>query len=288
MTLWALLMLVGSAGLHVVAHVALKQAHHREAFVWWLLLWGGLLFTPLAWLRWQSVSLVAGGLLVVSAAVEALYFFSIAKAYNTGDLSLVYPLARGSSPLFLALWSTVFLGEALTPGGIGGMGLIAAGLYVINLPGLHAWIAPLQALRLPGPRWALLAGLCISLYTAIDRLGVRYLDPLLYTYLVLWLTWAWLTLPTMRALGWGGLLSEVRSSGWSSLLAGFTTLAAYAIVLVVMQAGTPAGYAGAVREISVVLGAAIGVLWLKERGTRMRLLGAALVALGVAGIKLWG
>ena len=72
------------------------------------------------------------------------------------------------------------------------------------------------------------------------------------------------------------------------VLAGFTTLAAYGLVLLAMAGGMPASYAGAIREVSVVLGAAYGVLVLKEQGGPMRMVGAGLVAAGVAAIGLLG
>jgi len=89
-------------------------------------------------------------------------------------------------------------------------------------------------------------------------------------------------------VGWPGLRAELGASRWSSALAGATTMTAYAAVLYAMQAGTPASYAGAVREISVVLGVIAGVLLLKERGTTMRVVGALCVAAGVAVIALLG
>jgi drug/metabolite transporter (DMT)-like permease len=283
-----LALILGSALIHVVAHVALKRARNRGAFVWWMLLWGGLLFLPVLFLLPARVSAAAWGIMAASAVFEALYFALIAQAYRHGDLSLVYPLARGAAPLFLLVWSILFLAERLSWGGVGGVALIALGLYLINLPGLRAWREPLRALSQPAPRLALAAGLCISLYTAIDRAGIRRLEPLVYTYLALWLTLLLLTPFTLRTVGWAGLVAELRSSRLASVVAGATTLAAYAVVLYAMQAGVPAGYAGAVREISVVFGAAAGVWLLKERGSVMRVLGAAAVAAGVAVIALLG
>lgn len=284
----SLLWILGSAGLHVVAHVALKRTENRNAFVWWVLAWGGVLFLPVAVWRWQPVPPSAWGIMALSAIFEAGYFLAIARAYQSADLSVVYPLARGTAPVLLALWATAFLGEQPRPGGLAGIGLIAVGLYLINLPNLGAWRAPLAALRRAGPRWALLAGLCISLYTAVDRVGIRYLDPFLYTYLALWLTWALITPVVLRELGRARLVRELRLTGWRSALSGFTTLAAYTIVLYAIRAGTPASYAGAVREVSVVFGVALGVWVLKEPGPSVRLVGAVLVAAGVAGIKLLG
>jgi drug/metabolite transporter (DMT)-like permease len=212
----------------------------------------------------------------------------MAQAYRQADLSLVYPLARGTAPLLLAVWAVLLLAEPITPGGLAGIGLIALGLYGLNLPRLGAWSEPLRALRQPGPRLALLAGACISAYTAIDRVGVRQLDPLLYTCLALWLTALLLAPYALLAVGPAGLWSELRAAWPSMLVAGFTSLAAYAMVLSAMRAGTPASYAGATREVSVVLGAAVGVWLLKEKGSAMRLAGAASVAAGVALIALFG
>ena len=294
MTLSNLLLILGSAVIHVVAHVALKRTRNRAALVWWMLLWGGVLFSPVLIFGWHPVPPVAWGVMLLSAVFEALYFASIAIAYQTGDLSVVYPLARGTAPVFLLIWSASFLGEHPTIGGVGGIVLIAAGLYLINLPLLGAWREPLRALSHAGPRWALLAGLCISFYTVIDRVGIGLLNPspaawpLLYTYLALWWTWGLLTPWTLRTVGWAGLKEELRASRFSSVIAGFTTIAAYAVVLYAMRAGTPASYAGAVREISVVLGVAVGVFLLKEQGTVMRLVGSALVVGGVAIIALFG
>jgi len=288
MPLYSLLLILGSACIHVVAHVALKRAQDRTAFVWWLLVWGGVLFSPVLLGGFAQVQPMAWVIMAISAVFEALYFVAIAQAYHGSDLSIIYPLARGTAPVFLLIWTTVFLSERPTFGGVGGIFLIALGLYVVNLPQLGAWSEPLRALNHTGPRWALLAGLCISLYTVIDRQGINYSPPLLYTYLALWLTWLFLTPWVLYSIGWAGLVAELRSSKLSSVVAGFTTLAAYAVVLYVMQSGALTSYIGAVREISVVLGAAIGIFVLKEKGTLMRVAGAALVAVGVVVIKLLG
>lgn len=291
MTLTSWLILLASAGVHVVAHVALKRARRRLAFVWWMLVAGSVVFAPVAVWQWQPLSWAAAGVLVVSAVFETLYFFTIAQAYEHADLSIVYPLARGTSPLWLVVWSVLWLGEQITLGGVLGVGLIALGLYVINLPELGAWRAPLRALQQAGPRWALLAGLCISLYTALDRVGVRLFDPWLYTYVVLVVATIFLTPLVWKQVGWPELQAELRVSRWrwmAALIAGTTTLVAYGMVLYTLQLGTPASYAGAVREISVVLGVIIGIAWFKEAAGPMRVLGAVLVVAGAVIIKLIG
>ncbi len=288
MTPFNLAIILGSAVIHVVAHVAIRRAKDRAAFVWWMLLWGGVLFLPVIFFIPFHVPPTAWGLMAVSAVFEALYFGLIAQAYRHGELSLVYPLARGTAPLFLLIWSAILLAERPTAGGMAGVALIAGGLYFINLPRLSAWREPLLALGRLAPRLALLAGLSISMYTVIDRAGVRLVEPLLYTYLALLLTTLLLTPYTLRLVGWSGLKAELRSSRLNTVVAGFTTMAAYAIVLYAMRNGVPASYAGAVREISVVFGAIAGVWLLKESGSAMRVLGSVAVAGGVAVIALFG
>ncbi len=166
--------------------------------------------------------------------------------------------------------------------------MIAAGLYLINLPRLGAWREPLRALRSSGPRWALFAGVSTSLYTAIDKVGIGFVRPFVYTYLALLVTLVWLTPVSFALVRWPELKRELRFSNWRAVLAGFTTMTAYALVLIAMSLGTPATYAGAVREFSVVLGGVYGVTILKEQGGRLRIMGSLLVALGIAMIGWLG
>ena len=288
MTPFTTLLILVSAGFHVVTHVALKMSRDRSAFVWWMLLWAGILYLPIPLLGWASIPPIGWGLMAFSAVFEAGYFAAIALAYRGADLSVVYPLARGTAPVLLLLWSLVFLNESLTAGGVLGILMITAGLYAVNLPRLGAWREPLRALRRAGPRWALAAGACTSAYTAIDKVGITHVPPLLYTYLALWMSLVLLTPWTVRLVGRKGLREELRSSRGGTALAGFTTLAAYGLVLLAMSRGVPAAYAGALREISVVFGAAYGVFVLKEQGGPMRILGAGFVALGAVMIGVLG
>ncbi|MFO0624136.1 MAG: DMT family transporter [Polyangiales bacterium] len=280
--------MLGSACLHVVLHVLLKRARDRTSFVWWMWFWASLFFLPVPLRYWQAIPASTWGLLVVSALFEALYYVSITRAYKEGDLSVVYPLARGTAPLFILLWSVLFLRERVSLGGVLGIAIVALGLYAINLPRLSAWKNAWRSFGQPAARLALLSGLCISLYTTLDKVGVRSVVPQTYTYLAMTLTLVWLTPPTLKEVGVAGLLAELRSSRWSSVVAGLFAMSAYGIVLFAMQVGAQASYAGAVREISIVFGAAAGILLLKEAGSMMRLVGAALIAVGVATIALFG
>jgi drug/metabolite transporter (DMT)-like permease len=283
-----LLLLLGSAGLHVVQHVLLKRARNRTAFVWWVWLWAAVLFSPVLFLCWQPIPAPVWVILVVSAAFEALYYLAIARAYQTGDLSVVYPLARGTAPVLVFVWTALLLQERPSLGGLAGIALIAGGLAVINLPRAGAWRQLVRSFGQEAPRWALAAGLCISLYTTLDKVAVGLTGALLYTYLAMTLTLVWLTPATLRTVGWSGLVEEWRSAPLGSALAGLSAMAAYGTVLFVMGRGEPASYVGAVREISVVFGAVVGAVFLKESGTVPRVLGSALITGGVGAIAALG
>jgi drug/metabolite transporter (DMT)-like permease len=282
------LLILVSACLHVVLHLALKRARDRMAFVWWMWVWAALLFCPVLLLTGEAIPGPVWALMAVSAVFEALYYLAIARAYRLGDLSVVYPLARGTAPVFLFAWATLLLAERPSPGGLTGIGLIATGLCVINLPHLGAWRQCLRGLGGPASRWALSAGLCISLYTLLDKVAVGLVDALRYTYLAMVLTVAWLTPAVLASVGRRGLAAEWRASGWRSAAAGVAAMAAYAIVLYVLRAGAPAGYVGAAREVSVVFGAVAGAFFLGEKSSAMRVLGSSLVTGGVAAIALLG
>jgi drug/metabolite transporter (DMT)-like permease len=284
----AVLVILGSAGLHVVVHLALKGARDRTAFVWWMWVWAAVLFSPILLLTEFHIPPVVWVIMAVSAAVEALYHLAITRAYRLGDLSVVYPVARGTAPLFLFAGAALALGELPTAGALAGVGLIAGGLCLVNLPRLGAWRQAARGLRGPATLWALGAAVCISLYTMLDKVAVRSADALLYTYLVMTLTAVWLTPPTLAAVGWRGLKAEWRASALRGAAAGAAAMTAYAAVLWVMRSGAPASYVGATREVSIVFAAAAGTLFLKERCSATRLAGAALVSAGVAAIAVLG
>jgi uncharacterized membrane protein len=122
------------------------------------------------------------------------------KPYRDGDLSVVYPLSRGTAPVLILLWSLLFLKDSPTAGGVVSIGIIVAGVYLIQLPQFGACRESWQALGGPATRWALIAGLCISLYTTVDKVGISYFAPLLNTYLNMAVMLFCLTPATLRGV----------------------------------------------------------------------------------------
>jgi len=278
-----LAILVCAAFLHSIAHVALKGSKDKLAFAWWQLVAIIVFYSPVLltarwdWPPWVWLIVIASGL------VEAAYFYTTSRAYTLGDLSVTYPIARGSAPLFIALWAILFLRERPSALGYAGILTIAAGLFLVNLPSLADITRPLKALAQPAARWALAAGLCIGIYSTMDKVGVKFISPLLYIYLVLVVTWlALMPFERKRALA-----AEWRANKWKTIWAGIAVVGAYTLVLVAMQR-SPVSYVGSVREMSVVLTAWLGSTFLGEGKTGLRVTASALVAAGILLIALGG
>ncbi len=287
MTLNTLALLILAALLHCGAHVALKRAADKLAFAWWQLLAIIVVYSPvLLTSRWDWPPTV--WLIVVGSAVaEAAYFYTTSRAYTLGDLSVTYPLARGSAPLFITLWAVLFLRERPSALGYAGIVVIALGLFLVNLPGLADMARPLRGLAQPASRWALTAGLCIGIYSTLDKVGVKFISPLLYIYIVLVVTWLVMTPGWWFARKTNLLTAEWRANKWSAALAGVAVMGAYTLVLMAMQR-SPVSYVGSVREMSVVLTAWVGSTFLGEGKTRLRVTASALVAVGILLIAIGG
>ncbi len=291
----ALALLLAAAVLHVGWNLLVRRARQRLVFAWWSLVVGAIAFLPL---------LLAGGPLparvwpyaMASALCEGIYFGSLAAAYGVADFSVVYPVARGAAPAFLAVWSVLFLGQHLSPAGLCGLAVIVGGLFVIASGGARAGAEPeaaaAPAAEVPAARssraglgLALLTALAISGYSAIDAVGIRILRPVPYTALAFALSALVIAPLVVQRYGWSAVALEWRES-WPQIAGvGFLSGIAYSLVLAA-YAIAPVAYAGAVREVSVVLGALAGWLFLKEGFGLRRTAGAALVLAGIAVLAL--
>ncbi|HEX7191291.1 MAG TPA: DMT family transporter [Thermoanaerobaculia bacterium] len=269
----ALALIVIAAFVHVIPHAAIKSAGDRDVFVWWMLLGNAVLYSPLLFLQVPRTR-VAWGIILASGLIEAIYLLAISRAYALGNLSVVYPIARGSAPLFLLVASIAFLAERPTIFGIAGILLISIGIYAALGGGLPSGAAL---------GWSLLSGLMTATYTTVDKIGIQFVQPLVYIYLVLVVTAVVYTPIVFRRRTRASAAPVSRV-----LIAAVTMPLAYALVLTAMRLGMPASYAGSLREMSVIVAAAIGVVFLGESVTPGRIAGAGAIAAGIALIALRG
>lgn len=218
--------------------------------------------------------------LLASGLIHVVYFALVARAYQGADLGFAYPLMRGAAPALTALAAALLLAEAPTPGAWLGIALICGG--VLALAG-RAWGSGASH---PGAVLAALANAgVIALYTLVDGQGVRLAGHALsYTAWVFLLT-AVFMLATASRLRGRALLRPPAGAWRAALLGGTGTLAAYSLVLWAMTQA-PIATVAALRETAIVFATLIGVLFLKEGLSRLRLLSALLVCAGAVAIKL--
>jgi drug/metabolite transporter (DMT)-like permease len=215
-----------------------------------------------------------------SALLHVTYNLLLMRCYRLGEFGQVYPLARGTSPLLVALAGAVFVGEQLSVTRLAGVLVISLGLGAL----VFAVGAPTRAAR-PAVAAAVLTGVVIASYTTVDGLGVRSAGTVAgYT------GWLFLlqgpVLPVAAVVSRRTLLwRQARPHVWAGLTGGVLSLAAYGLVLWAQTRGALAPIA-ALRETSVIVGAVIGAVLFGERFGRWRVAATVLVAGGVVLITL--
>jgi drug/metabolite transporter (DMT)-like permease len=284
----ALVIVLASAFLHAGWNYLLKKSDRKIVFIWWFLLMSVIIYFPVFSYYFPTVSIPARGWLCIVATglIHAVYFGFMGGAYQRGDLSLVYPLARGSGPLFVPILAVILLREELAL--LGGIGIlfIIGGIYCVHLRSFtgSAFLEPFRALRGGASLWALSTGLTIAAYTLVDKVGVGLVYPPVYIYFLLLITWLTLT-PWVLIREWHGLKPEWRRHKGAIVAVGFLCGFTYLMILFALTM-SKVSYVAAVREVSIVLSAYFGIVYLGEKHGRQKLLGAVLITLGVIAIGL--
>lgn len=233
------------------------------------------------------------GWIAVTGAVQAVYYIFLAAAYRSGDLSHAYPLARALPVMFVALVSVILgRGNQIQPLAYLGFAIVSAGCILLPLPKFsdlhsrhyhHPWVV-----------FALLAALCITAYTLIDDQALRLLRALPETGLSN-LGWS-LLFVELEALGIvfflfiilftrkteRKALMQAPAAEWrEAMLMGIIITATYGLVLLAMAYVRNVSYVFAFRQLSIPVGAALGILVRKEAATVPKLAGIALVMAGL-------
>jgi len=231
---------------------------------------------------------------LASGVIEAVYFIFLAAAYRRGDLSVVYPLARGTAPLLAVIVGVGLLGERLGVAGSFGVVALLAGFLWLQRP----WRA-LAAARGRGGTggtrsaglsdadasilFALATGVTIATYTTLDRVGTRLIDPVPYAA-ILWATCCVALVLWIRLVAGGDLLRRGPAATRSAVIGGWLTLGAYLCVLVALSVAPLSGVAP-LRESAAVFAAAWGSVRLGEASDRAevgRRVGASVLIVGGA------
>ncbi len=278
----ALLLVIGAAVLHAGWNALVKRGTDPLLFLWCTGVLASLLYLPftvLVLLR-HGVRPEALPFVVATIILHSTYFFTLGRAYRLGDYSLVYPVARGLGVALVPVLALVFLDETLSPLGVLGIALVVAGIFSLHWRG-GAWSD--RRVLAPGTGWALVTGLSIAAYSLVDKAGVARLHPVAYIGLIE--LGSCLALMPVVLSRRQDLQREWRQNRASIVAAAIGSPTGYLLVLFAFQL-SKAAYVVAAREMSIVLSALIGSVWLGEGDLRRRLAGAAVVLAGVIGVAL--
>jgi drug/metabolite transporter (DMT)-like permease len=277
------LLVISSAFSHATWNVLAKKGADKEAYMWIMVTTSLFTLLPVYFVILPDWSFPFAALpyMLVSAVAETLYFITLSKAYELADLSIVYPLAR-SSPLFLTILAVLFLNESVSAWGALGISFMVIGVYTIHLKSLdlNDITLPLRSLTERAPQYALLTALWTTIYSLTDKVGVTVVNPVAYS---LWLEVFIVPMMTVTILwrrGKDTLLQEWRKSRVNATTGGFLMRFGYVLVLIAMSQ-VQVSYILALRQLSVVFGAAAGVLLLHEKYGKIRLVSSTIIFLGV-------
>jgi drug/metabolite transporter (DMT)-like permease len=229
----------------------------------------------------SAVALPSVPWLIASSIIHLFYFGALVESYRAGDLSQVYPIARGSAPLLTALATTSVLGESLNPLGWTGILLLAGGVMLLSLRGGR----DLEKIDRRAVGFALFTAVTICAYSVVDGIGVRAShSPVAYT---LWLFVGIAVTLVPYAIWRSGIavFSGFRKLAARGLLGGALQIGSYATALWAMTVA-PIAIVAALRETSVLFGAAIAVIALKESVRTVRIGAGLLIVAGLILIRL--
>ncbi len=216
----------------------------------------------------EAVPFIAG-----SAALELAYFVLLARAYDGGEVSVIYPIARGSAPVVVLVFGAIALSESVSLGATVGVLAIAAGVLLVGFGALRFRFATESARPLRDVWFGLAIGAVIASYTLVDSEAVEHADPIAYLALVV----------APCALVYPFVARTRPDLSPRTALTAAATFGAFLMVLAAFRLA-PAAPVAAVRESSVVIATLFAAVFLHEAVSPRRIAGAVCVVAGVAAI----
>ena len=267
----------------------LKRADDPEVFAWCLLAVSSVILAPVGVLLFSFNPVGFPGMWFVLATIilHTFYFILLGRGYAQGDLSLVYPVARGIGPMLTPILAVLFINETIESLAIVGSVSIIIGIYTVSWWGnFHQVLRnPLFVLGSGGMRYAVLTGFTITAYSIVDKEGVGYIQPFLYMYFLTIGSAVFLIPYILSRKGADAVKTEWRANSISITMSGLLVFAAYGLVLTAFSLSR-VSYVAPAREVGIVVGVLMGMYVLKEPFGVGRLLGSGFVVCGVAMIAM--
>ncbi len=283
----ALSLVVAGALMHALWNLFAKKASGGLPFVWLFGIVSLVVALPFGFSSWyansQQLTVQTWAAIAGSALVHIAYSLVLQKGYLESDFSIVYPLARGTGPLFAVFGAIVVLGEA--PSLLGWMGIFAVLTGILLISGTaQVFSAPSPKAR-AGLIWGTVTGVFIAAYTVIDGWAVKALGIAPVLYYVLGLTLRTIILTPQALRDPQGIRSQWRLNRRYIVAVGILSPLAYTLVLFAMTMA-PLSYVAPIRELSMLLGVLFGAKLLRESFVPSRVIGTAFMVAGVVMLAL--
>jgi drug/metabolite transporter (DMT)-like permease len=284
MPLAPLALVVLAAFIHATWNLLSKRAAAAgSAFVFAYSLFACIIYLP--WAGWlllqgaQRFSLAVAACIILSGTLHLGYSLCLQRGYQLADLSVVYPVARGTGPMLSSLGAFVLLGETPSTHGVLGLLAVVVGIALITTQG------KLSAFQQPrghqGVRWGLTTGALIATYTVVDGYGVKMLGigPVVLDWFSSFVRVVMLT--PMMLSGRGRIRQTMKGHWLLAMAVGALSPLSYILVLTALRWGAPLSLVAPAREMSMMIGALFGMLILREGLNAWRVAGCLTLLLGV-------
>ncbi len=292
MPLSALALVVLAGFIHASWNIAAKKAGGDVRFAAFTSVVMMVFWAPVGvWMGWQQVPAwgwLEWALVLDSALLHIVYFIVLLRGYRKADLTVVYPLARGSGPLLSSMVAIFLLGEQISSWGLMGIGGVVSGVFLIaGGPGL--WKAahdPSQQARVrTGIFYGGITGVCIASYTVVDGYAVKValMSPILVDYFGNLVRLVFLSPTLLRDRIEVARLWQLQRP--YALIVGIFSPVSYVLVLYARQLA-PLSHVAPAREVSMLFAALLGGHLLGEKDRGPRIVGAMLIAAGVMALGM--
>ena len=246
---------------------------------------------------------IGWGFIAATIALHIWYFATLGYAYNSGDLSIVYPVARGLGLAIIPILGVFVVGESMSWPAVGGAVSIVSGIAFITISDIEtatikrtvrSWMVLLKDRRVVRrfrrqirPAWmlAILTGIVIGIYSVVDAQGVKHVQPALYMFFLQLGGGLGMMAIQSRMETKSAFIDEAKRHWKILVVGGMLQFAAYTLVLTALTF-SPVSYVGPLREVSILVAVGYGAVVLKEKVGFVRALGAVCIAGGGAAIAL--
>jgi len=284
----AIILILSAAFVHAFWNLLAKKAGGGVVFIWLFASLSSAIYAPVSfyilWMERPQLGLTGLAFIFVSALLHLLYFFVLQRGYSQGDLSLVYPLARGTGPMLSACAAIIIFGER--PGLLAIVGAMLVISSVFYLSGGTKLFENKEATTAGwAVRYGLVCGMVIATYTLWDKHAVAALmvPPVI-------LDWAssitrMLVLAPYAIKRWDDVKHQWRLNLKLAIGVAVFNPLSYILVLTALVF-TPVSYVAPAREISILFGTLMGTHILSEGHSRRRIISACIMILGVVGLSI--